>query len=148
MTKREATDEERDIANKFKSEGNQLMKDKKFKGDNSERVNFLMIIQRPSKDTLKLSMCKKVQFTTATEPPLTDVFQKLSSRSRRFLKIDDSALRDASDLQALPNKAPYRSILARCGLVRSVQLRSLARAFWRELEHASPRTFQIEARSQ
>merc|ERR1719354_315634 len=31
MTKREATDEERDIANRFKSEGNQLMKEKKFK---------------------------------------------------------------------------------------------------------------------
>merc|ERR1711953_1427148 len=31
MTKREATDEEREIANKLKSEGNQLMKDKKFK---------------------------------------------------------------------------------------------------------------------
>merc|ERR1712193_39738 len=31
MTKREATDEEREVANKLKSEGNQLMKDKKFK---------------------------------------------------------------------------------------------------------------------
>ena len=64
-------------------------------------------------------MCKKVQFTTATEPPLTDVFQKIS------LKISDSALRDASDLQASPNKAPHRSILARCGLTGSVRAAAL-----------------------
>ena len=64
-------------------------------------------------------MCKKVQFTTATEPPLTDVFQKQS------LKISDSALRDASDLQTLPKKATHRSILARCGLTGSVRAAAL-----------------------
>ena len=40
-------------------------------------------------------------------------------------KISDSALRDASDLQALPNKAPHRSVLARCCFIGSVRAAAL-----------------------
>lgn len=119
MTKREATDEERDIANRFKSEGNQLMKEKKFKGEHSQLVNYIYINSEAVERYSEAINVQESAIYYCNRAAAYGRFPKIS------LKICDSALRDASDLQALPNKAPHRSILARCGLTGSVRAAAL-----------------------
>lgn len=119
MTKREATDEERDIANRFKSEGNQLMKEKKFKGEHSQHVNHIYII---SEAVERYSEAINVQESAIYYCNRAAAYGRFPKQN---LKICNSALRDASDLQALPNKAPHRSILARYGLTGSVRAAAL-----------------------
>ena len=78
MNQREVTEEELSLANKLKSEGNQLMKDKKFEGQlySQGRCKKPYIFQMLSQSTPKPSRFKKALFTTATEPPLMHVLQK------------------------------------------------------------------------
>ena len=124
MTKREATDEERDIANRFKSEGNQLMKEKKFKGEHSQHVNHIYIISEAVERYSEAINVQESAIYYCNRAAAYGRFPKNKPENSRF-RAAGCLKHHASDLQALPNKAPHRSILARYGLTGSVRAAAL-----------------------